>query len=96
MPEVLVTPAAEADLDDIWLYIAKDSPATADRFVDDISDRFRILAEHPMMGVDCAAIMAGLRYFPVQRYLIFYSRIEGGVLIERVLHGARDITELFD
>ena len=50
MPYRLST-LAEQDLDEIWSYVAEDaSPATADRFIDAIIDRFELLAEQPRMG----------------------------------------------
>ena len=42
---------AEQDLDNVWLYVAEDaSPTTADRLIDDLVDRFDLLAEQPRMG----------------------------------------------
>lgn len=42
---------AEQDLEEIWTYVAEDaSPATADRLVDAIVDRFDLLSEQPAMG----------------------------------------------
>lgn len=42
---------AEQDLDEIWSYVAEDaSPATADRLIDAIIDRFDLLVEQPRMG----------------------------------------------
>ena len=43
---------AEAQLDDIWLYMARGSGSidTAIRIVQDISDRFWLLAKYPRMG----------------------------------------------
>jgi plasmid stabilization system protein ParE len=44
--------AAEAALDDIWYYIAKESESfeIADGVVDSITDRFFLLATHPHIG----------------------------------------------
>src|ERR1035437_9072223 len=41
-----VAPRAEADLDDIWLYVSKDSGSmdVATRLIDSITDRFLFLA----------------------------------------------------
>jgi plasmid stabilization system protein ParE len=43
---------AEAQLDDIWLHIARESGSidTAIRIVQSISDRFWLLAKQPRMG----------------------------------------------
>ena len=42
---------AEQDLEEIWSYVAEAAgPATADRLIDAIIDRFELLAEQPRMG----------------------------------------------
>jgi plasmid stabilization system protein ParE len=47
-----VAPQAEAELDDIWYYVAKESGsiAIADRLIDSITERFYLLACHPHIG----------------------------------------------
>lgn len=81
---------AELDLDDIWSYVAEEaSPATADRLIDDIIDRFDLLAERPGMGRARPEFGPGVRTFAVDYYVIYY-RQEGDVLIARILHGRRD------
>jgi len=47
-----VAQRAEADLDDIWLYAAKESSSIeiANRLIDTITDRFFTLARFPYMG----------------------------------------------
>jgi len=47
-----VAPEAEAKLDNIWYYVAKDSGSIelADRLIDSISARFYLLACHPHIG----------------------------------------------
>lgn len=83
---------AERDLDEIWAYVAEDaSPATADRLVDAIVERFELLAEQPRMGRLRPEFGEGVRSFTVENYLIYY-RYEGNVLVARVLHGRRDQT----
>jgi toxin ParE1/3/4 len=95
MPEVLRRPDAEADLDEIWLYIARGDPDAADRFIDLIEERCSLLAENPLMGRSRPDLAPGLRSFPVGNYIIFYNPIEGGIEIVRVVNGARDIEALF-
>jgi toxin ParE1/3/4 len=48
------------------------------------------------MGKSRDKIFVGLRSFPVKSYLVFYALTEDGVEIYRVLHGRRDIEELFE
>jgi plasmid stabilization system protein ParE len=47
-----VAPRADADLDDIWLYVANDSGSldVANRLIDSITDRFFLLADFPHLG----------------------------------------------
>jgi toxin ParE1/3/4 len=81
---------AEQDLDETWLYVAEDASAdTADRLIDDLINRFSLLAEQPRMGRLRPEFGDGVRSFPVENHVIYY-RHEHEVLIARVLHGRRD------
>ena len=81
---------AELDLAEIWSYVAEDAGfTTADRLLDDIFDRFELLAEQPMIGRLRPEFGSGVRSFPVENHVIYY-RHHGDVQIARVLHGRRD------
>lgn len=95
MPQVLKRPQAEADLIEIWWYIAQDNPANADLFLDKIEERCRALAQFPRMGISREELMPALRSIPFGNYLIFYLPIEGGIEVVRVLPGMRDIDAIF-
>lgn len=92
-----LTRDAEADLDDIWSYIAQESgvPDIARHLVEAIAERFDVLAAHPRMGRARSDLRRGLRSHPVGNYLIFYRIVSTDVVIIRVLHGRRDIAALF-
>jgi plasmid stabilization system protein ParE len=47
-----IAPRAETDLDDIWVYIARESGSMeiATRLIDSITDRFFLLARFPYLG----------------------------------------------
>ena len=49
-----VAPEAEAELDNIWDYVAKESGSTeiADRLIDSIAERFYLMACHPPSDAD--------------------------------------------
>ena len=89
------TPEADRDLDEIWLNIARDSVTQADRFIDLVTERFVLLARTPRAGRARPELLSGLRSFAYRDYVIFYSLAREGVVIERVLHGARDIKGVF-
>jgi toxin ParE1/3/4 len=95
MPVIIKLPRAKSDLVEIWDYIADDSEARADSFVDMIDEKLLALASNPGMGRAGDELAQGLRSFPVGRCVIFYRSISEGVEIVRVLHGSRDIDALF-
>jgi|CZKF01.1.fsa_nt_gi toxin ParE1/3/4 len=94
-----VAPRAEADLDDIWLHVAKESGSmdVATRLIDSITDRFLFLASFPSAGrARDPEFGISLRSFPVGEYIILYC-VEGPeVFILRVVHGRRDLEKIFE
>lgn len=87
---------ARQDLDDIWLYIARDSIEAADRLVDLLTEKLPLIASQPRIGRLREDIAPNLRCLPVKSYLILYRFLEGSVQIVRVVHGARDPKALFE
>jgi toxin ParE1/3/4 len=92
---IVLQPRAKTDLAEIWEFIADDSDAHADAFIDLIDQKFQVLAQQPGIGRRRDELADGLRSFPVGRYVIFYLTVPGGVQIVRVLHGARDLETTF-
>jgi toxin ParE1/3/4 len=95
MPVIIKRPRAKIDLIEIWDYIADDSEARADAFIDRIDQKFRTLAQRPLIGRLRDELAADLRSFPVGRYVIYYRPLPNGVEIVRVLHSARDLNADF-
>ena len=95
MPVIQRTAQAEEDLIDIWLYIAQDNPAAADRLLDKIDGKILLLAEQPAIGPAREDIAPDLRYLPLGNYLILYRIILDGIEIVRVVQGARNLKDLF-
>jgi toxin ParE1/3/4 len=88
------TGRARADLLDIWLDVAADDPAAADRLFDRLEARVRILETFAEAGVARPNIAPEARMLVEPPYLILYRLIAGGVQVVRVLHGARHIDRL--
>ncbi len=95
MPIVRRTAQAEEDLIDLWLYIAQDNPGAADRLLDEIEEKFILLADHPQLGPARPDIAEDCRYFPVGSYLILYRLIPDGIEVVRVVQGSRRLDNLF-
>ena len=78
-------------------YIAGDSEAAAERYVEAVEKTFRDLERMPGMGHRYETEnpkLHDIRVWAVsgyRNYLVFYRQVEDGVEILTVIHGARDI-----
>ena len=95
MPSVLRTAQANIDLVEIWEYIARDTAPSADELLDRIAEACGTLADNPLVGRAREELAPSLRSLPVGNYVIFYRPIHDGIVVIRVLHGARDLPGLF-
>ena len=84
-----LTEQAETDVMEIWLYVAADNTAAADKSVDRFTETFEMLSANPGIGTLREEYRSHLRSFPVGNYVIFYHEGADGIEIYRVLHGAR-------
>jgi toxin ParE1/3/4 len=96
MVDYRIKPEAERDLIAIWQHIAADNAEAADEFLDSLHRASQTLAENPRAGRARNDIARGFRYFPSENYLILYRLADESIEVVRYLHGARDITALFD
>jgi toxin ParE1/3/4 len=91
-----ISPRATADLLEIWSYIADDSAASADAFVDKLYETIQTLGRQPGLGRRREELAPGIQSFPYGRYILFYRVVPSAIEIVRVLHSARDIENIFD
>jgi len=98
MSEFRLSPEAEAELDGIWIYIARESGniEIANRTIESIAERFWLLARHPHMGRRRDHdLRLGLRSLTADDYVIIHRILEDDVvLILHVVHGNRDLEAL--
>jgi toxin ParE1/3/4 len=94
MKPVELAPAAHADLAAIGLYIAKDNPARALSFVDELEACAMRIGAQPLAHPARDGISPGLRSAVHGRYLILFRNLPDVVRIVRILHGARDLPAL--
>lgn len=95
MSLVTLRPQAEADILEIWEYIAEDSVVEADRWVDKLDEKFALWATQPMMGRTRDELSPGIRSLIFGRYVVFFEPLPNGIDVVRVLHGSRDIDAAF-
>jgi addiction module RelE/StbE family toxin len=84
---------AEADLDDIYDYIARDVPYYAELFVDQLIEAADKLQDHPRMGrkVPEADSRDDVRELIAQGYRIIYVLQGEQLQILTVVHGSRNL-----
>ncbi len=88
--------AAEQDLIEIGLYIALDSPANAERFIDAIERECQKLADSPfILGRSCEGLHPDLRRHNYKRYAIIYRPLPDGIELVGVFQGSRDLEAIF-
>ena len=92
--------AAEQDLSEACLYIARESPAAAERFLDVVERAIAVLVEHPRAGhlrQFRSMRVRDLRSWPTKGfpdYLIFYRTVGDDIEVVRLLHGNRDLPRI--
>jgi toxin ParE1/3/4 len=96
VPLLRISPRAGADLIEIWSYIADDSVANADAFIDRLYETLQVLGRQPGSGRRREELAPGMQSFPYGRYVIFYRAATDGIEIVRILHGARDFESIFE
>ena len=78
---------AEADLYKIGLHTSRTwGEAQTDRYLSQLEDCCRRLANNPALGRACDEIRPGLRRMEQGRHVVFYREEPGGILISRILH----------
>lgn len=96
MKRLVFTPAARDDLLAIGLFIAEDNPQRADSFVSELEAKAALICEWPLRFPEREDICPGVRVAVQGRYLLLFRDLESEVRIVRILHGARNLRELFE
>jgi len=95
---VVFLQSALDDLEEIVLYISKDSKEKAMKMHDKIIDLANKLETFSKLGVQVPERKMsahGFRLIAIDRYLLFYKIYPEEICILRVVHGARDYSKLF-
>lgn len=95
MTEVVYTESARSDLLDIWFYLAEESLTAADNTLDALERDGELLSRQPLAGRERPELGAGIRSWPSSTpYILFYITRADRLIVIRVLHHARDITDI--
>jgi toxin ParE1/3/4 len=85
------------DVVEIVLRVRRANAKAARKLLNAINDTILLLSEFPGIGPMRPELGTAIRSFPVAKYtdyLIFYRRIDGGIEVIRVLHGAQNLPPL--
>ena len=91
MPRYRFSADANADLEEIALYIFELNPVAAKRFLEAIEQACELLATHPLLGRARPELGEDVRSIPVGNYLIFYVPAAEGINVARIIYGGRDL-----
>lgn len=92
MGEYRLSPRAEHDLEEIWLYTeGRWSAAQADRYTGALIDMIEELAANPAKGRPVDDIRPGYRKQPTGAHFIFYRQVHPGIEVIRILHQSMDV-----
>lgn len=95
--EYRLTPAAEADLSDIWRFTAdRWSEDQADRYLDALVSVFETIADFPTIARERTEFTPPIHIHPSGAHLVLYLEGQGGVTVLRVLHNRQDILAALD
>jgi toxin ParE1/3/4 len=86
---LVFSPRANLDLEEIGDYIARDNPARAISFLEELRSHCIAILRAPTAYAPREDLGAGVRMAIHGRYLILFREDANLVRIERILHGAR-------
>ncbi len=92
---VLYTESALLDLDRIHKYYSRYSRERSDQFSERLGETIHLLAAMPLLGRSRDDLLSGVRMFVHERHVIFYTLVEDGILIERVVSPYQNYENFF-
>lgn len=94
MLKLSVTPKANSDLVEIWIYTCEEWDADqADKYLNQLEAGMKQLIDHPALGTNYDHVRKGYRRLQVERHAVFYQVLELEILVVRVLHEGMDAPE---
>ncbi|MBM3758301.1 MAG: type II toxin-antitoxin system RelE/ParE family toxin [Acidobacteria bacterium] len=98
MSEYQLSPAALRDLDEIWVFIARDSVNAAENWIERLRDQIRLIASRPSIGhVRSGGRRYGsLRFWAYERYVILYYKEGEDVKVIAITQGHRSVKRVIE
>ena len=101
MSRYVLSPAAQADLNQIWDYTCQRwSDGQAEMYVREIQRAIELVADNPQIGRPCEDVRAGYRRHAVGSHTLYYRLGDTGdhllVDVVRILHKHMDVDRHLD
>lgn len=96
MNRYIFAPSASRDLNEITDYFANLNVETGERLIVAFEKKCQNLINFPMLGRSYEEIRPHLRGVPLDGYIILYQVTDNTLEILRVVHGSRNLKNLFD
>ncbi len=87
-----ITSVAEADISEIWEYIAQDKPKAAEAFISRFEEQISMLERFPgrcPFVPESELLGASYRHLIFGNYRAIFKIVKSRVIIMRILHGSR-------
>jgi toxin ParE1/3/4 len=91
---VIITVAAERDLEEIADFISRDNPRRAIAFITELRDRCHKIATFPEAAPLRPDLGENVRVVTCRGYLLIYWTRPELVFVLRIVHGARNLPDL--
>ena len=91
MNRYVLSPRAQADVEDIWNYTAENwGEPQAERYIRQLQPAIQAISADPRKGQSCEDIRPGYRKYPVGSHVLFFRIVDGVVDVVRILHQRMD------
>jgi toxin ParE1/3/4 len=91
MSGYILSPRAQADIDEIWDYTAdRWDIDQADHYVGEIRRAVETVADDPRKGRPCDHLRVGYRKYPIGAHVLFFRLVTDGIEVVRILHQRMD------
>jgi toxin ParE1/3/4 len=94
----VLSPAAHADLDQIWAYTSERwDDDQAEAYLREIQQAIERIVDNPMIGRACDEVRRGYRKHAVGSHTLYYRIVGGDVInVVRILHQRMDVDRHLD
>ena len=94
MHSFVLSPLAELDLEEIWLYSFHQwSAKQANKYQDELYAGIDRICENTDIGNPVGRFFPGYRRYKINHHILFYTANDSEVCVVRVLHEQMDIPE---